>query len=210
MLSVIKESYVLFLKKLPLWVAVLLPMAVFSYIDEYYRSIYEDCWSIRLGGVMVVALTELFIFKFAAQINLGNIWQIVKKAFLISVYQIVVGLIMMLPVIIAMQIASHHNILSNGFLFISFIVNIFLGGYFFAKYNMALPLIAVGEKISLANIKQYAKGSYKEWCWVSFLLYFPYVCSLYLIDCVLTSIILSSLFIAVFSIFNILYYQTKK
>ena len=144
MLSVIKESYVLFCKKLPLWVAVLLPMAVFSYVDEYYRSISEDSWSMRLGGVLIVALTELFVFKFAAQINLGNIWQIVKKAFLISVYQIVTGVIMMLPVIIGMKIAAHHHVLSNGFLFISFIVNIFLGGYFFAKYNMALPLIAVG------------------------------------------------------------------
>lgn len=210
MISMIKDSYMLFFKKLPLWIAILLPLVIFSYTDEYIRATYGYSWAMRLGGVAVVALIELLVFKFAAEIKLGNVWQVVKKIFLISIYQVIIGGIMIMPIFIFMKIAIHHHALSVGFLFFSFAVNIFLGGYIFAKYNVLLPLIAGEKKIFSSQLKQYVQGSYKDWCLVSFLLYFPYVCSLLLINCTLTSIVISSIFVVVFSIFNALYYNLRK
>lgn len=210
MLSVIKDSYILFLKKLPLWVAVLLPLVAFSYADEYIRAEHINSWSMRLGGVAVLTIVQVVIYKLVSELKLGNVWQIVKKILLISLYQMVLGIIVVIPILLLMKIASHHNILTDEFLFFAFVVNIFISGYLLAKYNTLVPLMAKGEKISLSLIKQHTKGSYKDWCWVSFLLYFPYVCSLFLIDCTLTSIVVSSLFVVVFSIFNALYCNQKK
>lgn len=210
MLSVIKDSYILFLKKLPLWVAVLLPLVAFSYADEYIRAEHINSWFMRLGGVAVLTIVQVVIYKLVSELKLGNIWQIVKKILLISLYQMVLGIIVVIPVLLLMKIASHHNILTDGFLFFAFVVNIFISGYLLAKYNTLVPLMAKGEKLSLSLIKQHTKGSYKDWCWVSFLLYFPYVCSLFLINCTLTSIVVSSLFVVVFSIFNALYCNQKK
>ena len=210
MLSVIKDSYILFFKKLPLWVAVLLPLVAFSYADEYIRAEHINSWSMRLGGVAVLTIVQVVIYKLVSELKLGNVWQIVKKILLISLYQMVLGIIVVIPILLLMKIASHHNILTDEFLFFAFVVNIFISGYLLAKYNTLVPLMAKGEKISLSLIKQHTKGSYKDWCWVSFLLYFPYVCSLFLIDCTLTSIVVSSLFVVVFSIFNALYCNQKK
>ena len=210
MLNVIKDSYILFFKKLPLWVALLLPLVAFSYADEYVRATHVNSWFMRLGGVVVVTIVELLVFKFVAEIKFGNVWQIVKRTILISLYHMILGIIVIIPVYVFMHIAAHHNILTNWFLFFTFVVNIFLSGYVLAKYNTLLPLMAKGEKMSLSLIKQHTKGSYKDWCVVSSLLYFPYVCSLFLINCTLTSIVVSSLFVIVFSIFNALYYNLKK
>lgn len=206
MLNIIKESYVLFIKKFPLWIAFVLPLALFSYLDEEVDNENIYLW-MKLGGVLILTLTELAIYKYVAQLNLGNVWQIVKKTIYISFYQIVIGLIMMLPVYIVTQIGQHHQILSAGYILLCFIVNIFLGGWFFAKFNAIVPLIAAGEK---DGYKTYIKGKYLDWCWASLLVYFPYVASFYLIDCALISIILSSLFVALFSIFNVKFYQSRK
>ncbi len=206
MFSVIKESYVLFIKKFPLWIAFVLPLALFSFLDEEFASENIYFW-MKLGGILILTLTELGIYKYIVKLNFGNVWQIIKKIIIISVYQVVIGVIMMLPIYIAIKIGQHHQILSAGYIMLCFVINIFLGGWFFAKFNAVLPLIAAGEK---NGYKTYIKGKYLDWCWVSLLVYFPYVASLYLIDCALTSIVLSSLFVAVFSIFNIKLYQSKK
>ena len=209
MFGIIKNSYLLFCKKLPLWIVLVLPLAAFSYADEYFQAQSFSYW-MKLSGVLILTLTELALYKFAINIKFGNIWQIVKKTILISVYQVIIGFIMLIPVFIAVQIAHHHQMMSDWYLLLTFIVNIFLGGWFFAKANALLPLMIEGEKLSWAKSKEYLKGSYLGWCLVSGLIYFFYVASLYLIECDLTSIGLSSLFLIVFTLFNALYYQSKK
>lgn len=210
MLNIIKESYLLFLKKLPLWIAFIVPLAAFSYLDEYVRAKGINSWSLRFGGVLLVALIEIAVFKYAGDLKLEKGWRIVKNVIFITVFQVVFSVIMMLPVIIAIRIAQHHQLLSPEFLFFSYTANIFLGGWCFAKFNSVMPMVAAGDKLSWEKIGQYTKGSYKDWLWVSLLLYFPYVCSLYLISCIFTSIVVNALFLIAISIFNVLYYQSRK
>ena len=210
MLGLIKDSYLLFFKKLPLWVLIVLPMTVFSFVDEYLQSRFGESVFMRLLGIVLLTLTELFIYKYAAQINLGNAWQVVRKTVIISLYQIVIGLIMMIPIYIFVNIAQHHQILSWGYMFFSFLLNAFIGGWFFAKANAIVPLLAQKEKISWAESKNYVQGSYQGWSLVSLLVYFPYLYSVYLIESLACSVIVSSLFLAVFNLFNALYYQSKK
>ncbi len=210
MLSIIKDSYFSFFKQIHKWIVVVLPLAIFSYLDEYLRGEYGYCWGMKLAGIVLLTLTELFIFKKVAALELGNIWNVVKKVVLISVYQVVIGLIMLVPVYIAIKIAQHHQILSLGYIFWAFVINIFLGGWLFAKTNAILPSVVAGEKLNISTFKSYTKGSYMDWVWVSLLIYFPYIISLYMVDCVVLSIAISSLFVAVFSLFNIKYYQSKK
>ena len=209
MLSKIEESYTLFLKKLPLWIALVLPVTAFSFVDEYV-ALPEYSWEMTILGIILLSLTELFIFKYAGAIQLGYVGQIIKKTIVYGFYQAVIGAIMMVPVYIAMQIAQHHQMLTFGYVLICFVANIFLGGWFFAKANAILPLIAAGEKISFSKFKEYVKGSYFHWCLVSLLIYFPYVYSVYLINCLITSMILSNLFMVVFCLFNVKYYQAKQ
>lgn len=210
MVSIIKNAYVLFLKKLPLCGALILPLIVFSYIDEYLKNQQEYWLWMKIGGILVLTLTELALYKYVMQFQLGNAWQVIKKTILISVYQVIVGTIMLIPVLIAVSIAQHHNIMSEGYLLICFVVNIFLGGWFFTKSNALVPMMAVGEKWSWHKCKEYTHDSYKNWAWVSLLLYFPYVVTLYLIGNALISIIVSSLFVVAFTLFNGLFYQSKK
>ena len=210
MLNVIKDSYISFFKQFSKWGIFILPLLCFSFLEEYLQKNYGDCFGLKILGIVILTLTELAIFKYAAEIPFGNVWNVVKKTVLISVYQVLIGIVMLIPVYIAMKIGQHHHIMSWGYVFICFVANIFIGGWVFAKANAIVALLAADEKINLARYKEFTKSGYLDWCWVSLLIYFPYVFSLYLVECAWVSIVISSLYLGIFSLFNARYYILKK
>ena len=208
MINIIKESYLLFFKKFPIWVAFLLPMLIFSFLDDAFLVAEHGVIS-KIVGIIVFAATELALYRYIMEIKLGGPWKSIYKMVILAVFQVVMGLIMLIPVYIFLQIAQHHNLMSFTYVFCSFLVNVFLGGWLFAKANAVIPLIVAGEKFSFSRFKTFSKDSYLAWAWVSLLIYFPYVACFYLIDSVATSIVITSLYVALFCLFNALYYKNK-
>lgn len=209
MFAIIKDSYVLFFKKLPLWIAFILPMAIFSYIDDLFWAGKGENWSLKILGLMIFAATELAIYRKAMEIELGGAVKAILKAIFLIVFQIVMGIVMLLPVYVFMHIAQHHQIMSFSYYALSLLVNVLLGGWIFAKANALVPLVIAGEKVDFSKFKEFSKGSYVAWALVSLLVYFPYVASYYLIECVWLNTILTSVFVAVFCLFNSVYYKAK-
>ena len=85
MFAIIKDSYVLFFKKLPLWIAFILPMAIFSYIDDLFWAGKGENWSLKILGLMIFFFFLLAIYRKAMEIELGGVVKAILKAIFLIV-----------------------------------------------------------------------------------------------------------------------------
>lgn len=213
MLTVIKDTYKLFLRKLPIWILFILPLIVYSLGDDCLRARYAGnraylYLSLCLSP-LVYSAVEIAIYKYVMKVQLGKVWGFIKKWLLFVIIQFVMGFVMMIPIFILSKIFAHHNI---GFYWVplGLIANIFVGIWLFAKVNVLLPMIMAGEKINFKSFAALAKGSYLSWAAVAALIYFPYIAAYYLIGNDEANIVVTSLLSVLLCLFNSLYYETKR
>lgn len=212
MFNLIKDTYKLYLKKMPLWILFVLPLIAYSLTDDVLREKYAGCscylYCSMFLGPLVFSSAELFIYRHVMKFNMGKIWGFLKKVVLFTVAQFVMGLIMIVPMFIWARIANHHNI-GEYWLVVGLIVNVFLGIWLFAKINVLLPMIACGDGLSFDKFKKFSTGSYTSWLLASAFIYFPYIASYYLISNGIVNVVITSIVAVLMCLFNALYYQSK-
>lgn len=213
MLSIIKDTYKLFLRKLPVWILFILPLIIYSVGDDYLRANFAECRSYFYLSLclspLVYCAVEIAIYKYVMKVEIGKFWGFIKKWILFIIIQFVMGFVMMTPMFVLSKIMLHHNINSYWIPF-GLIANIFVGIWLFAKVNVLLPMIMSGEKITFKSYMVLAKGGYLSWVLVSAFIYFPYVAAYYLIGNPEVNIVVTSLFSVVICLFNSLYYMSAK
>ena len=209
MLNIIKNSYVLFAKKILLWLAIVAPLIVFSCVDSYFFNGMFSIGTWQIVGILILVATELVLYHYMLKIDRESVWSTVKKIILTAVVQVVMGVVMMIPVYIFMNIAYHHNFAESA-LWIGMVVNIFLGGWLFAKVCAIIALIMTNEKLSWARFKEFSKASYMDWAWASALVYFPYVLFNYLPINIYAGNVITAVLLVVLCTFNSSYYLAKK
>ncbi len=209
MWNLIKESYVSLFKNIHRYGLIVLPLLVFSAVDDYaFETNVRPVWQALLAFV-VLALTQIYLTKYILKFELKNVLAIIKRTVAFAVYQFVLGAIMFVPVYVFLRILAHHQIDGN-YLFLGLLLNLFLGNWFLAKFSSWLVLIAQGEKFSLKAYMNFSKQSYLDWLKVSALVYFPYVLSVYFVQPEILNMLLTTLFLMLLTVFNCLYYQSKK
>ena len=209
MLNIIKSSYVLFAKKISLWLALVAPLIVFSCVDSFFFDGMFSIGSWQIVGILILVATELVLYHYMLKIDRETVWSAVKKIVLTAVVQVVMGVVMMIPVYIFMNIAYHHNF-TAGALWLGMVINIFLGGWLFAKVSSLIALIVTNEKLSWARFREFSKASYKDWAFCSALVYFPYVLFTYLPINIYAGNVITAVLLVVLCTFNSSYYLAKK
>ncbi len=209
MWNLVKESYISLFKKIHQYGLIVLPLLFFSLIDEYfYAGTQRPVW-VNVCAFVILAVTQIYLMKFILNFELKNIWDILKRTVVFAFYQFVLGVVLFIPVYIFLRILAHHQIEGN-YLFLGLVLNLFLGNWLLAKFSSWLVLIAQGEKFSWNKYRDFAKQSYVDWLKVSALIYFPYVLSVYCVYPAILNVVVTTLFLILLTVFNCLYYQSKK
>lgn len=216
MLQIIKDSYHLYFKKFHIWLLFILPLIIYSFLDDYLlakaaeneKFSFYMTLSLILSPLVYTAI-EMFIYRQAMQVKFGKLWGFVKKWVFFIVIQLVMGYVMMIPVFIMSAIAGHHG-LPSFWLPAALVINVFLGIWLFAKVCVVLPLIMAGRKVGMREFWTFSRASYVSWLLAAVLVYFPYVAAFYLISCNVANIVVSALLSVIITLFNTMYYQANK
>lgn len=86
MLQIIKDSYHLYFKKFHIWLLFILPLIIYSFLDDYLlakaaeneKFSFYMTLSLILSPLVYTAI-EMFIYRQAMQVKFGKLWGFVKK-----------------------------------------------------------------------------------------------------------------------------------
>lgn len=214
MLNIIKESYVLYFKKLPLLALFVMPLILYSAADFYLQRLsytfteYQIFVTISLFlSPFIFTATQIALYKYLMQVDVGGGLGFIKKWAVFVAVHLVMGWVMMFPVFVLRFFASSFGI---HWVAMALVANIFLGMWLFARINIVLPMIMNGDKLSLKGLWKFGAKGYLPWVLVSTFIYLPYIGSYYLIKNEIAQMIIVSLVSIVSCVFNSKYYKAEK
>ena len=216
MLNTISASYKMFFKNIRFILLYVLPLLILSAINIYFQNLDSDnkaiLYFINIAFFLiplVSAATDISIYQRLFNFKKINPLSSSKIFVLYLVCQIAIGLIAVLPMFLFLYLFSF--ITSSAFTTVALasLLNIFIGFYFLARFNIILPLIILNKIPSLQKFLSYTKISYKKWLSVAVLVYFPYVIINYAFTCPYSNMILTNLFMFVILCFNVCYINNK-
>ena len=218
MLRLIKDSYKLFFKNLPLIVLLALPLLVLSALDIYFgsytpvnRGIVYFAYAALLFLPLVSAGTDISIYRRLFHFNIINPLSSLRAFILYLLVQIGIGLIGTAPIFLFQYLLSSLGFSAFLSLSLAIIFNVFCGFVFMARFNIILPLIIQNKIPPLHEFLSYTKRPFKQWLSVAALVYLPYVILHYLsAPCPYTNLIVTTLFMFVFICFNIVYVNNNR
>lgn len=214
MLNLIKNTYELYFKKLPLLALFVIPLILYSAADSYLKELsytfveYQIFVTVSLFlSPFIFTATEIALYKYLMQVKVGGGLGFIKKWAIFVTIHLVMGWIMMLPILILKLFVPN---LGMCWIVGALVANIFLGGWIFARVNVILPMIMNGDKLSFKGMWTLGAKGYLPWLLVSALVYFPYIGSYYLIPNDIAQMIIASLLSIVSCVFNSLYYKAER
>lgn len=218
MLRLIKDSYKLFFKNLPLIILFALPLLVLSILDIYFggytpinRGIVYFSYAALLLIPLVSAGTDICIYRRLFHFNIINPLSSLRAFILYLLAQIIIGLIGTAPIFLFQYIFHTFGLPPLMNLFSSVVLNLFVGFIFIARFNIILPLIIQNKIPSLHEFLSYTKRPFKQWLSVATLIYLPYVILHYLsVPCPYTNMIVTTIFMFVFICFNVVFVNNNR
>ena len=212
MLHTISASYKMFFKNIRFILLYALPLLILSAINIYFQKLDSDNRAVLYFTniaffliPLVSAATDISIYQRLFNFKKINPLSSPKIFVLYLVCQIAIGLIAVLPMFIFFYIFSFITASAFTILALASLLNIFVGFYFLARFNIILPLIILNKIPSLQKFLKYTKISYKKWLSVAVLVYFPYVIINYVFTCPYSNMLLTNLFMFVILCFNVYY-----
>lgn len=218
MLKLIKDSYKLFFKNLPLLLLFAFPLLVLSALNIYFgtytpinRGIIYFTYAALLLIPLVSAGTDISIYRRLFHFNIVNPLSSLHAFILYLLAQIGLGLIGTAPIFLFQYLFNLFGLHPFTSLSLAITLNIFIGFAFMARFNIILPLIIQNKVPSLHDFLSYTNRPYKQWLAVAAFVYLPYVVLHYLtIPCIYTNMIVTTIFMFVFICFNIVYVNNNR
>lgn len=218
MLRLIKDSYKLFFKNLPVIILFALPLLVLSALNIYFgnytpvnRGIVYFTYAALLLLPLVSAGTDISIYRRLFHFNIVNPLSSLHAFILYLLAQICIGLIGTAPIFLFQYLFDITGLSPFVSLSSAIIVNIFVGFAFMARFNVILPLIIQNKVPSLHEFMSYTKRPFRQWLSVAVLVYLPYVVLHYLsAPCPYTNMIVTTIFMFVFICFNVVYVNNNR
>lgn len=218
MLRLIRDSYKLFFKNLPLIVLFALPLLVLSALDIYFgsytpvnRGIVYFAYAALLLIPLVSAGTDISIYRRLFHFNIINPLSSLRAFILYLLVQIGVGLVGTAPIFLFQYLFNLLGLTPLLSLSLAVVVNLFIGFVFMARFNIILPLIIQNKIPPLHEFLSYTRRPFKQWLSVAALVYLPYVILHYLsAPCPYTNMIVTTIFMFVFICFNIVYVNNNR
>ena len=218
MLKLIKDSYKLFFKNLPLLLLFASPLLVLSALNIYFgtytpinRGIIYFTYAALLLIPLVSAGTDISIYRRLFHFNIVNPLSSLHAFILYLLAQIGLGLIGTAPIFLFQYLFNLFSLHPFTSLSLAITLNIFIGFAFMARFNIILPLIIQNKVPSLHDFLSYTNRPYKQWLAVATFVYLPYVVLHYLtIPCIYTNMIATTIFMFVFICFNIVYVNNNR
>lgn len=218
MLRLIKDSYKLFFKNLPVIILFALPLLVLSALNIYFgnytpvnRGIVYFTYAALLLLPLVSAGTDISIYRRLFHFNIVNPLSSLHAFILYLLAQICIGLIGTAPIFLFQYLFDITGLSPFVSLSSAIIVNIFVGFTFMARFNVILPLIIQNKVPSLHEFMSYTKRPFRQWFSVAVSVYLPYVVLHYLsAPCPYTNMIVTTIFMFVFICFNVVYVNNNR
>ena len=218
MLRLIKDSYKLFFKNLPVIILFALPLLVLLALNIYFgnytpvnRGIVYFTYAALLLLPLVSAGTDISIYRRLFHFNIVNPLSSLHAFILYLLAQICIGLIGTAPIFLFQYLFDITGLSPFVSLSLAIIVNIFVGFAFMARFNVILPLIIQNKVPSLHEFMSYTKRPFRQWLSVAVLVYLPYVVLHYLsAPCPYTNMLITTIFMFVFICFNVVYVNNNR
>ena len=218
MLGLIKDSYKLFFKNIPVIILFALPLLVLSALDIYfenYTPVNQGILYFAYASLLLIPLvsagTDISIYRRLFHFDIVNPLSSLR-AFIVYLFaQIGIGLIGTAPIFLFQYLFNLLGISPLLNLSLSIILNLFIGFIFIARFNIVLPLIIQNKVPSLHEFMSYTCKPFKQWLIVATVVYLPYVILYYLTASnPYINIIVSTLFTFEFICFNITYVNNNR
>lgn len=216
MLQTILSSYKTYLKNFPVILLFAVPLLVLSGIEIYFEGLTSANRGVKYFISLALfilplisAATDIAVYQRLFKSPRVNPFGSLKTLFVYLFVQLGLGLIAILPIIIFR--ALFLTFMSAGYaMTAALFVNMFVGIYFLARFNIILPLIVREQTPNLKEFLAYTDDSYRKWLAVSFLVYLPYIVLNYVIPCPYLHMAVTNLFMLVFVSFNAVYVMERK
>ncbi len=216
MLTVLKDTYKTYVKKFPYLVLFIIPLLVYSAGDDALKHFFANSDFMTVWGVLsivfsalVYTATQIFIYRYLMNVHLGKAMGFLKVWAKFFVVHLVLSNLIMLPVLGFMFGAVYFEAGSYAFP-LALVVNMFLGFWLMARVNVVLPMMVANEDIAPKAVWEFGQDSYKAWLLPVAFVYLPYVLAFYLIHCAWVKVIVVGLLSVLVTVFNVVYYQSKK
>ncbi len=218
MINMIGDSYKMFLRNSRWIVLYSLPILILSSLYVYFQSklslttgIVYVSYFVMLLLPLVSAATDVSIYRRLFHFSQINPLSSLRAFVLYLVVQIVIGLIGTLPIFLFQYLFAFMGFSALLSIVAAIIINIFLGFWLMARFNILLPLIIQNKVPSLPDFMAYTKRPYIHWLEVAALVYMPYTILYYLtFFCPYTNNILTTLFMFVFICFNVAFVNANR
>lgn len=217
MLKTIAASYKIFLKNFPVILLFALPLLVISGIEIYFQGLNNASKGVTYFIALAIfllplisAATDIAVYRRLFGFESKNPFICLKTLFLYLFTQIGLGLIATLPIFLFKYIFGMFVSCPFTCMALSIFLNMFIGIYILARFNIILALLVQNKVPSLQEFLDYTRKPYAQWLLVSFLVYLPYILINYLVPNPYANMILTSLLMLVFVCFNTAYVTTHK
>lgn len=217
MFKTILDSYKMYLKNLPVIILFALPLLVFSNIEIYFQHFENPNQGITYFIALAVLLlplisasTDIAVYRKFFKFDRVNPFSCPKTLFIYLFAQIALGLIATLPIFIFKYLFGLFMDNNLYIMIIALFLNMFIGIYFLARFNLILPLIVLEINPGLKTFLDYTRNSYGKWLSVAFLIYLPYIVINYTVSCPYMNMLFTTLFMFVFICFNTAYVLKNK
>lgn len=217
MFTTIADSYKLFLRNFPVIFLYALPLLAVASADIYFEglnSANRGAGYFIAAAVIIIPLvsaaTDIAIYKRLLKMSAINPFNNLKTYVLYLVTQLLLGLIAVVPVFMFRYMLEMLNLNDTYALTTSLFLNLFIGIYFLARFNIILPLIVQGKIPTVKDFVSFTERPYHDWLYVVFLVYLPYILLNYLVSCPYMHMVVTNLYMFVFVCFNITFLLSGK
>lgn len=217
MLKTITASYKTFFKNFPVILLYALPLLVLVGIENYFESLNSPNRGIRYFTMMTIyvlplvsAATDVAVYQRLFGFSKINPFASLKTLFIYLFVQLGIGIIAVLPLYLINYLFK--NLAGDNFTYFcaALLINMFIGVYFLARFNIILPLIVKQKTLSFKDFMSFTNCSYGQWLLAAFLIYGPYIVINYAVSCPTMNNILTSLYLLVFVCFNAVFVTSRQ
>ncbi len=217
MLKTIADAYKLFFRKFPIIVLYSLPLLVLSAIEIFFENLDTEnkgaSYFLALSAYLiplVSAAVDVALYKRFLGIKEVNPLRPIKTYTEYFFVQLGIGLIAVAPLHAIYYILNQNSGPTLGHLITAITLNMFLGIYILARFNIILPLIIENKLLKLKDFMSFTADSYKNWIIASFLIYTPFLFSNYAFSNPYTNMVITNFCMLLIVCFNCAYVLNHK
>lgn len=217
MLNIIKKAYRLFFVNFPIILIFCIPLFILNAVNiaNTGNENASECFhyvllSLAFLTPLVSAGTDISIYQVFFKYKIINPFHSIKTLFLYLVVQFMIGIVAVAPIFIFRSLLALFMQDEAVILAVSLFLNMFVGFYILARFNIILPMIIQEQVPGYKEFLKITNQSYKSWLAVSFAIYLPYLLINYLMPNAYVNMFFTTLAMILFNCFSAAYVLEKK